>query len=123
MKAVLFAVLCSLSVLSLAEAGQQCFQKVIDCKALTRAQCSDEVLTALGHNGTTMKLKADTPTDTVHGYVSIEWHQPPLSSTICVTHYDKDEASNGKHQSTFKKHSTIPSAKTMQTGLDALVIP
>ena len=41
------------------------------------AKCCDEILTALGH-GPTFKYKADSPTDTVHGALTIAHCDPRI---------------------------------------------
>lgn len=103
-------------------ASEYCYKKVIDCKNLTRAACSDAVLSSLGHNGS-FHLKATTPTDTVNGHVTIVWADPPGITKVCITLYDQDELANSQHSSTFKKHANPPSPIKMQSDLEKLVIP
>jgi len=61
---------------------------------------------------TGLKLKADSPGDEVHGYVSTTG-SPNNKATIVF--YEKDEAKNGNHESTFKKATTIPTKTALES--------
>jgi hypothetical protein len=64
--------------------------KVIDCSAMTAAECSDQMLVELQH-GTDFKLRADTGTDTLHGSVTIVHNVPPEPHEITVEIYEVDD--------------------------------
>jgi len=66
-------------------------EKLIDCSAITAAECSDKILAALGHS-VGFNLKAATPDDTVHGWVSITHNDAPLKHVVEIECYEADEA-------------------------------
>ena len=106
-----------------ANATEYCVKKVVDCKGKTSALCTEDIIIALGHNGTSVKLKADTKTDKVNGHVTIQFLEPPKESTICVTYYDTTELANSKHATKLEKLNNIPSSKNVQDALATLIIP
>lgn len=71
--------------------------------------CSDDCIEKLAGLG---KLKADSPTDTVNGYVRIE-HGAEYH-IYRIVFYDADEAPNGKHSTTFKKPAVMPSKDAVE---------
>ena len=101
--------------------------KVLDCSAMTAAECSDACLVALQH-GADFSLRADTPTDTVHGTVSIVHSDPPEPHIITVDVYDVDEAPATKmvhgqvegRQSTLKRPDPMPTEQTIINRLEAM---
>ena len=92
--------------------------KVIDCSAMTAAECSDQMLVELQH-GTDFKLRADTPDDTVHGSVSIVHNTPPEPHEIIVEIYDEDDAPTEGHRSTLKRPGSMPTEAAIRARLDA----
>lgn len=81
-------------------------------------QCSDRLLARLGH-GPAFRLKADAPTDTVHGSVSIRHTQPPGLHLIRVEVYQADLGPRGGRQSTLRRPpGPLPDAATIQRQLE-----
>ena len=121
---VLLLLIGGLSLVASVEAKTVIHRRVMDCKTLTPAQCSDTVLTALGH-GPDLKLKAGTATDTVHGAVTIEWCEPmPCEVAIQVDIYEHDDRPKTKgHKSTLKRPVVVPSEIDIKTKLDTMVLP
>jgi len=97
---------------------------LIDCTAITPGSCSDKVLAAL-HHGSNFRLRADSPTDTVHGAVSIVHHEPPILHEVTIELYEAAEEptahiENGSvfgRESTLQRSSDIPSASTLKERL------
>lgn len=90
-----------------------------DCvgRGLTPAQCSDELLAKLGH-GPAFRLKADTPTDTVHGAVMIRHAIPPDPHLIRVELYLADSPPTGGRRAFLKAHPSLPSDAAIRARLD-----
>lgn len=87
----------------------------MSCAGPTPADCSDAILVKLQHE-TAFKLRADTPTDTVHGSLTIV-HGP--THEFIVEIYDADESPNSVHSSMFKRPATMPTEATIHTRLDS----
>lgn len=75
--------------------------------------CTNEILVKLKH-GVGFVLQASTPTDVVHGSVTIAHGQP---HQIRVEVYDVDEAPNLRHRSTLKRPDTMPTKEELVTRL------
>ena len=73
------------------------------------AKCSDNILEKLKPLG--LKLKAETETDTVNGYISCT-HGKTHKITIGI--YEQDEKPNNTHNLTHKKPSKIPSKNQIE---------
>jgi hypothetical protein len=67
--------------------------------------CINEIVTLL-ENQFTCKLMARNVEDHLHGYVSVL--HTPNNHDIKIEFYDKNEAPNEVHQSTFTKLDKIP---------------
>lgn len=101
--------------------------KSIDCVGKTSEACSDDVLTALGH-GAAFTLKAEVPTDTVHGSVTILHCDPPELHAITVEIYEVYEAppaisAHGLiqgRQSTFRRPDPMPTERIIKSRLDQM---
>jgi len=101
--------------------------KIIDCSAMPASECSDRLLTALGH-GVGFKLKADTPNDIVHGSVTIAHNLPPEAHEITVEIYEVDEAPtvlmvHGRmegRESTLKRPAVIPTEQVIKDRINAI---
>ena len=99
--------------------------KSIDCTDKTSQACSDDILAALGH-GADFALKADIPTDTVHGSVTILHRDPPELHDITVEIYEVDEAAPAisvhgmmeGRQSTFQRPDPMPTERTIRDRLN-----
>ena len=99
------------------------YTKVIDCSAITAAECSDKCLVALGHSQT-FKLKADTPDDVLHGSVSIVHNVPPLPHVIEIECYEQDKLPTIKldgRRSTLKRPVVMPTENELKAKLDAMI--
>ena len=66
--------------------------------------CSNSIIEKLQPLG--LKLRADNPTDTVNGFVSIDHN--PNHHIIRIEIYTENEAPNNQHSSTLEKPITIP---------------
>mgnify|MGYP001559233182 FL=1 len=98
-------------------------RRVLDCGTRTSAECSEAVVAALGH-GPGFKLKADTPDDTVHGSVTIQWCDPmPCAVTILVEVYEQDDPPNARRKSHLKRSSIMPSETEIRRRLDTFTLP
>jgi predicted kinase len=101
---------------------------VLDCSAMLPTECSDACLVALQH-GVAFALKANAPTDTVHGTVSIVHNDPPEAHIITVNVYDADEAPTAQmvhgevvgRQSTLKRPDPMPTEQAIKDRIDTLV--
>ena len=91
--------------------------KVIDCSSMTPVACSDLLLVKLLH-GPTFKLRADMPTDTVHGSVTIAHNTPPNPHEIIVEIYEVDEPPAPNHPSTLKRPAPMTSEDAIRARLD-----
>jgi hypothetical protein len=102
-------------------------EKLIDCTSMTPAECSDACLAALQH-GSDFALKANAPTDTVHGTVSIVHNDPPEAHIITVNVYDADEAPTAQmvhgtmqgRQSTLKRPDPMPTEQVIKDRINAI---
>ena len=115
----LLVVLCSLLLAPPAWALVVEYETVITCGAMTPAECTETVLAALGH-GPSFKLKADTPTDTVHGSVTIFWKSPPEKSLIRVEVYEVADPPTGGRKSTLARPLTMPKVKEITDNLEKM---
>lgn len=101
-------------------------EKLLDCTSMTPTECSDACLVALQH-GSDFALKANNPTDTVHGTVSIVHNDLPEAHIITVTVYDTDEAPTAQmvhgnlegRQSTLKRPAPMLTEQEIKDRLDA----
>lgn len=96
---------------------------ILDCAAITPTACSDLVLAKLGH-GPAFKLKAERPTDTVHGHVTITHHLPPLLHVVEVAVYEVDDlprlepGQRQKRESTLKRPAVMPTTAELKAWLE-----
>ena len=74
---------------------------------LTPVQCSDQILTKLGH-GPTFKLKADNENDIVHGAIMVAHLLPPEQHIIRVEIYQQDGPPRNGRKSFLKRHNSPP---------------
>tara|TARA_R110002051_G_scaffold121577_1_gene194715 strand:- start:24 stop:311 length:288 start_codon:yes stop_codon:yes gene_type:complete len=94
---------------------------------MTPSECSDACLAALQH-GLDFALRADAPTDTVHGTVSIVHNDPPEPHIITVDVYETDEAPTATmlhgelvgRKSTLKRPDPMPTEQTIIDRLEAM---
>ena len=101
---------------------------VIDCSAISAMECSEAILVALEH-GTGFLLKTNTPTDIVHGSVSIVHTDPPEPHIITVDVYETDEAPTATmvhgelvgRKSTLKRPDPMPTEQAIKDRIDTLV--
>ena len=101
-------------------------EKLFNCTSMTPTECSDACLVALQH-GSDFALKADNPTDTVHGNVSIVHNDPPEAHIITVNVYDSDEDPTAQmvhgqlegRQSTLKRPAPMPTEQAIKDRIDA----
>ena len=93
----------------------------IDCTSMTGEECSDLCLTALGH-GTDFKLKASSPTDTLHGSVSIIHNDSLLPHIFSIEVYETNEAPTAvtSHGITMGRQSTLARPAVMPTEQDLI---
>jgi hypothetical protein len=68
-------------------------------------ECSDNICDKIEDNFTGLKLRADKPSDTVFGSVTIS--HKPKKHKITLIFYDQNEKPNKDHKSTLKKYSKI----------------
>jgi len=89
---------------------------LIDCSAMTAAECSDACLAALGH-GPDFNLKASTPTDTCHGSVTIFHADAPNMHQITIECYDHHEEPTAcmSHGVMRGRESTLACCENMPT--------
>tara|TARA_R110002110_G_scaffold18302_3_gene76986 strand:+ start:1393 stop:1668 length:276 start_codon:yes stop_codon:yes gene_type:complete len=73
------------------------------------AECSDNILEKLKPLG--LKLKAESETDTVNGYISCS-HGKTHKITIGI--YEQDEKPSEAHNLTHKKPTKIPSKNQIE---------
>ena len=98
---------------------------LIDCSAITAAEFSDKCLAALGH-GPDFKLKADSPTDIVHGSVSIVHYEGYCEITVeCYDHHEEPTAcmSHGVmvgRESTLACCANMPTEQVLRDRLNAM---
>ena len=90
--------------------------KMIDCSGIMSAECSDLFLAALG-NGIGFRLRADNPTDTVHGAVTIVHNFPPIAHEILVEVYEQQEGPNARHRSTLNRPLLMPTTQDIRNRL------
>ena len=96
---------------------------LLDCADLSPLACSDLVLTKLGH-GPSFKLKAERPTDMVHGHVTITHHLLPLPHVIEVTVYEVDDlpriepGQRQKRETILKRPTIFLTPTELKTRLD-----
>ena len=88
----------------------------IDCKDIEIETCSENILTALGHDET-LKLKAEHPTDSVHGSVTVIHHDLPDEHIIAIELYEKTEQPTAAtiHGEIVGRESTLQACETMPT--------
>ena len=91
---------------------------MIDCTTITSVECSDKCLEALGH-GAEFNLKSSSPTDIVHGAVSILHNDDPLPHIFAIEVYEVDELPTSSRQSTLKRPSVMPNEDAIRAKLDA----
>ena len=97
--------------------------RVLDCGPRTSAECTEVVLAALGH-GPGLKLKADTPTETVHGAVTIQWCAPmPCVVTIMVELYEQEAPPTARRQSHLKRSAVMPTEAEVRRRLLTFTLP
>ena len=94
---------------------------MINCTGITGEECNDNCITALGHD-TDFKLKALSPTDTLHGSVSIIHNDSPLPHIFIVEVYEADEAPTSltSHGITTGRQSTLARPAVMHTEQDLI---
>ena len=92
--------------------------RLIDCSGMTAAACSDLFLVALGH-GINFKLRADLPTDVVHGSVTIAHNDPPVPHEIYVEIYDQDNLPTRGRRSRLRRPDIMPSEGEIKSRLDS----
>ena len=92
---------------------------MIDCTGITGEECNDNCITSLGH-GTDFKLKASSPTDTLHGSVSIIHNDLPLPHVVIVEVYEEDEAPTDLRQSTLARPAVMPTEQDLINKLETL---
>ena len=94
---------------------------MIDCNSITDEACSDLCLSALGQS-TDFNLKAELPTDTLHGSVSIIHNDLPLPHVVIVEVYEEDEAPTNltSHGITTGRQSTLARPAVMPTEQDLI---
>ena len=94
---------------------------MIDSSSMTYEQISDSCLEALGHSED-FKLKASSPTDTLHGSVSIIHNDLPLPHVVIVEVYEEDEAPTSltSHGITTGRQSTLARPAVMPTEQDLI---
>jgi hypothetical protein len=73
------------------------------------SECSDNILEKLKPLG--LKLKAETETDTVNGYISCS-HGKTHKITIGI--YEQDEKPSNTHNLTHKKPTKIPTENQIE---------
>ena len=99
---------------------------LIDCSAMTAAEFSDKCLIALGH-GPNFKLKADSPTDVVHGSVSIVHYEGCCEITVECYHEHEEPTACMSHgvmtgrQSTLACCENMPTEQMLRDRLDTLI--
>jgi len=72
-------------------------------------QCSDNICDKIEDNFIGLKLRADKPSDTVNGSLTINHKQKKHKITLVF--YDTDENPNEGHKSTLKRYSKINEIK------------
>ena len=92
---------------------------MIDSSSMTYEQISDSCLEALGHSED-FKLKASSPTDTLHGSVSIIHNDLPLPHVVIVEVYEEDEAPTDLRQSTLARPAVMPTEQDLINKLETL---
>ena len=92
---------------------------LIDCSGITADECSDAILAILEH-GPAFKLKADLPTDTVHGSITVDHRSPPDAHKIIVEVYESDEAPVQGRETSLKRPGVMPTVSTLKTRLEKL---
>tara|TARA_B110000977_G_C10861043_1_gene409781 strand:+ start:425 stop:751 length:327 start_codon:yes stop_codon:yes gene_type:complete len=94
---------------------------MINCTGITGEECNDNCITSLGH-GTDFNLKAELPTDTLHGSVSIIHNDLPLPHVVIVEVYEEDEAPTNltSHGITTGRQSTLARPAVMPTEQDLI---
>ena len=92
---------------------------MIDCNSITDEACSDLCLSALGQS-TDFNLKAELPTDTLHGSVSIIHNDLPLPHLVIVEVYEADEAPTDLRQSTLARPAVMPTEQDLINKLETL---
>ena len=92
---------------------------MIDCTSITGEACSDNCISALGH-GTDFNLKASSPTDTLHGSVSIIHNDLPLPHLVIVEVYEVDESPTDLRQSTLARPAVMPTEQDLINKLETL---
>ena len=95
---------------------------LLDCSAMPAAECSDTFLAALEH-GPAFKLKADLPSDTVHGSITVDHNSPPEAHEIIVEVYESDVAPVEGRESSLKRPAVIPTSNILRTRLERLESP
>jgi len=95
---------------------------ILDCSAIPVIECSDAILVALEH-GPAFKLKADLPTDTVHGSITVGHNLPPEAHEITVEIYESDEAPVEGRESSLNRPGVMPTASILRARLDKLKSP
>ena len=93
-------------------------QKVIDCSGMESAACSDLLLAKLQH-GPAFKLRADNPSDTVHGSLTITHAFPPEPHEILVEVYEQGSppVPEGR-RSTLARPADMPTAAEVRRRLN-----
>jgi len=92
---------------------------MIDSSSMNREQISDSCLEALGHSED-FKLKASSPTDTLHGSVSIIHNDLPLPHLVIVEVYEVDESPTDLRQSTLARPAVMPTEQDLINKLETL---
>jgi len=92
---------------------------MIDSSSMNHEQISDSCLEALGHSED-FKLKASSPTDTLHGSVSIIHNDLPLPHLVIVEVYEVDESPTDLRQSTLARPAVMPTEQDLINKLETL---
>ena len=92
---------------------------MIDASSMTYKELIDSCLDALGHSED-FKLKASSPTDTLHGSVSIIHNDLPLPHIFTVEVYEANEAPTDLRQSTLARPTVMPTEQDLINKLETL---
>ena len=87
---------------------------IVDCSNMTYADFADKCLVALGHSPD-FKLKADLPTDTVHGSVSIIHYDGYCEVTVECYHEHEEPTAVMSYGTISGRESTLAVATNIPT--------
>lgn len=98
-------------------------QRILACPNGDPLACSEGLLTRLGHRPA-FSLKADAPTDRVHGSLTVTHASPPTPHEITVEVYEADETQNYDpltktgHRTHLKRPIPFPTEQEIRMRLD-----